>query len=159
MRTREVYFMDSFEKWTSKEDCFGKWNAVGNSITSTDNARTENRSLLIPYNGTGVIKGIPRWDDSYHCVSCAMYIDPGTTPNPTQGLIEISSREGTVLYGDLHAINVRVGLSSNWKLVVETGSVLGFFPWELNTTRHETGVSLPKKTWFHLGLKAKFNDF
>lgn len=150
-----VGFMDSFERWTTPSNCYGKWAILDEGVITTDiKARSGSRSLFIPgssytqgYVGqnTKAVHGVVPLTGANVCVSSGVYIEKGANSlaDTYLGVVifELNNYEVVDYRGYQKFSAIRLLTTQNGELCVEvettTSSIIstqvqiagtGFFP-------------------------------
>lgn len=162
-----IGFFDSFERWTSPTDSYGKWAVVDEQvITTTSQARTGERSLFIPgasyvpgYAGqnTKVVRGIVPLTGASICVAAGVYIETGANDLAESYLgsyiFEFNNYEVTGAYNHQKFSAIRLVVVSNGELCVEVETTTS----SIISTSYAIaglGIFLARDRWYHLALEV-----
>ena len=151
-----ILFCDSFEKWQSDSDHHGKWNSTYLCSTTTEHARTGERSLYIP---TGpyprVVKALHDIKPNF-CVAAAFRAELNNTTQGYTTLFELNNLGTfTNVFSGVYPkwIATRLVLNKDGNLIVQVQSTISsVVTVPLYNFPVATNISFGK--WYHIALEV-----
>jgi hypothetical protein len=153
-----IFFCDSFEKWQNQTDHHGKWADSRLCETTTQYARSGNRSLYMPVGPyPRLIKPFPFFGANF-CGAAGFRVSPSNITSKQITLLEFNSlgtMVGLFMSANEKWAATRLVVDSSYQLRVEVeASTTSSISRSLNT--YPVGASISADKWYHIALEIGY---